>query len=68
MLLWYTEKMTFTYSFPPETPMPDRDNCATFPRRLGLPLPEASGQLTYYVPALAAVGSEWHPKEDENVQ
>ena len=65
-LLWYTEKKTFDYSFPPEEPLPDRDNCATFPRRLGLPLPEPTGQLTYYVSALAEGGSEWHPKEDED--
>jgi hypothetical protein len=29
-LKWYDEKTLFTYSFPPEEPQPDRDNCATF--------------------------------------
>lgn len=67
-LLWYTRKKAFNYSFPPEEPLPDRDNCATFPRRLGLPLPEKTGQLTYFIPALAAMGSEWQPKENEHDQ
>jgi hypothetical protein len=62
-LLWYTEQKSFSYSFPPEEPLPDRDNCATFPRRLGLRLPEATGKLAFYIPALAERGSEWHPKE-----
>jgi filamentous hemagglutinin len=64
VLQWYTEQVEFRYSFPAETPMDDRDNCATFPRRLGLPLPETSGQLRVYIPALAERGSKWHPKEN----
>jgi hypothetical protein len=67
-LLWYTEETTFLYSFPPETPMPDRDNCATFPRNLGLPLPELTGQLQNYVPILAERGTTWHPEEVEDDQ
>jgi len=62
-MLWYTEETTFLYSFPPEALLPDRDNCATFPRRLGLPLPEPTGQLLYYVPVLIERGTAWVPKE-----
>jgi hypothetical protein len=65
VLSWYTDRQMFTYSFPDETTDPNNDNCATFPRRLGLPLPELTGQLGYYIPALAAQGSEWHPGESE---
>jgi hypothetical protein len=67
-LLWYTEKKVFVYSFPPEELHPDRDNCATFPRRLGLPLPEETGQLVSYIPILAERGTEWHLQEDDNDQ
>lgn len=58
---WYTEKTVFAYSFPNEDP--DTDNCATFPRRLGLPLPEPSGHLVYYVKALMAEGERWFPED-----
>lgn len=64
--LWYTEQKTFPYAFPSEELTPDSDNCATFPRRLGLPLPEPTGQLVAYVPRLAASGQRWQPKEDTN--
>jgi hypothetical protein len=63
---WYTEKKLFDYSFPPEQPLPDRDNCATFPRRLGLPLPETTGKLTFYIPAMAANGSKWKPEGSDD--
>jgi hypothetical protein len=58
---WYTQETVFIYAFPPrdQEPHPDRDNCATFPRRLGLPLPEVSGQITKYILALESIGEEW---------
>jgi len=61
---WYTEKIVFTYAFPKrgQPPLPDRDNCATFPRRLALPLPEPTGQLTRYSLILEAQGTRWKPK------
>lgn len=60
-LQWYTEKTVFTYAFPErgQPPLPDRDNCATFPRRLTLPLPETTGQLTRYIEALERAGTRW---------
>jgi hypothetical protein len=67
-MLWYTEQKTFLYSFPPEELLPDRDNCATFPRRLGLPLLEVTGQLVFLIPKLAEQGTEWHPQEDDDDQ
>lgn len=65
-LLWYTERKEFTYSFPAEELLPDRDNCATFPRRLGLALPEETGQLFLFVAALAEYGEVWPMREDDD--
>lgn len=64
-LEWYTKEEKFTYAFPPigKPPLPERDNCATFPRRLGLPLPEPTGQLTRYIEALKNIGTQWKPEE-----
>lgn len=62
---WYTEKTTFTYAFPSrgmDSPT-DQDNCATFPRRLGLSIPEPTGQLVKYMAALEAIGQRWEPSE-----
>jgi hypothetical protein len=42
--------------------MPDRDNCATFPRRLELPLLDPIGQIKDYVRALEMQGEPWQPK------
>lgn len=53
----------FAYSFPPDKPMTDQDNCATFPRRLGLPLLDPIGQIKDYVRALERRGEVWKPKE-----
>lgn len=61
-ITWYTEKQVFPYAFPPDEPMPDRDNCATFPRRLGLPLLDPVGQIKDYVRALEMQGEPWKPK------
>lgn len=67
-LQWYNDGTTFSYAFPrqgDDTPT-DRDNCATFPRRLGLPLPEPSGQLIKYISALESVDEHWTPEEKES--
>lgn len=61
-ITWYTEKQVFAYAFPPDELMPDRDNCATFPRRLGLPLLDPVGQIKEYVRALETHGEPWKPK------
>ena len=63
-LQWYTEKTVFTYAFPErgQPPLPDRDNCATFPRRLALPLPEPTGQLARYMLILETEGTRWKPE------
>lgn len=61
-ITWYTEKQVFAYAFPPDEPLPNRDNCATFPRRLGLPLLDPIGQIKDYVRALETRGERWKPK------
>ena len=61
---WYTDGKVFMYSFPPAEPKTDRDNCATFPRKLGLLLPEPTGNLREYIPALQANGEIWTPEGD----
>lgn len=61
-LAWYTEQKVFIYAFPPDEPQPDRDNCATFPRRLGLPLLDPVGQIKDYVRVMEAQGKPWKPK------
>ncbi len=58
---WYNEKRVFAYAFPPDEPMPDRDNCATFPRRLGLPVLDPVGQIKDYVRELQSQGEPWKP-------
>jgi hypothetical protein len=65
---WYTEGTVFTYTFPVRGQLPgsDRDNCATFPRRLGLPIPEPSGQLTKYVAELEKAAERWSPREEQS--
>jgi hypothetical protein len=61
-ITWYNKGKVFAYAFPPDEPMPDRDNCATFPRRLGLPLLDPIGQIKDYVRVLEAQGELWKPK------
>jgi hypothetical protein len=61
-LQWYNEKRVFPYAFPPDEPKADRDNCATFPRRLGLPVFNPVGQIKDYVRVLEARGQAWSPK------
>jgi hypothetical protein len=61
-ITWYNQHKVFAYVFPSDEPMPDRDNCATFPRRLGLPLLDRVGQIKDYVRALQEQGEQWKPK------
>jgi hypothetical protein len=61
-IAWYNERRIFTYAFPSEDDVENRDNCATFPRRLDIPLPEPTGNLRDYMPALQAQGKRWREK------
>jgi hypothetical protein len=61
-IAWYNEQNVFVYAFPPDKRMPDRDNCATFPDRLGLPLLDPIGQIKDYVRVLEQQGEVWKPK------
>jgi len=63
---WYDERKTFTYAFPSDEFAETRDNCATFPRRLGLSLPEPTGNLREYMPALQMNGERWLAKGDQD--
>lgn len=59
---WYNKKRIFPYALPLPSREIEWDNCATFPRRLGLDLPETSGQLLRYIPILQAGGRLWKPR------
>lgn len=59
---WYNERKAFIYAFPSEEAAADRDNCATFPRQLGISLPEPTGNLREYIPALKMNGEAWIPE------
>jgi hypothetical protein len=61
VMTWYNEGETFLYAFPIRPLMDDRDNCATFPRRLGLPVLDDIGQIRDYVAALKQRGEVWTP-------
>jgi hypothetical protein len=57
------------YMFPPRTPEglpmsmpPGCANCATFPRELGIPIPEETGQLSRYIDELKQLGTLWQHK------
>lgn len=63
---WYNERQTFIYAFPSDEFTDNRDNCATFPRQLGIPLPEPTGNLREYIPALQADGERWRAKGEED--
>jgi hypothetical protein len=57
---WYRlpEKVNGEY-----VPMPPQcNNCATWPRTLGLPLPENTGWLHRYIPILEKLGTIWNPQ------
>jgi hypothetical protein len=62
---WYTEGVNFPYAFPQEGS--NTDNCATFPRQLGMTLPEPTGQLQEYVKALQGAGDRWKAKGQADV-
>jgi len=50
------------YRFPAlggELMPPECNNCATWPRTLGVPLPEGTGQLRDYIELLKALGFPW---------
>ena len=59
---WYTAKKVLAYAFPADEPVPDHDNRATFPRRLGLPQLDPIGQIKDYVRILEEQGEPWKPK------
>lgn len=65
-IAWYNEGKIFMYAFPSDEFAESRDNCATFPRQLGIPLPELTGNLREYIPALQANGTRWQAKGDSN--
>jgi hypothetical protein len=46
---WYNENKKAIYGFPGES---DRENCATFLTRFGIPLPAQSGQLRVFIRAM----------------
>lgn len=56
---WYGQQQEFLYAFPNDDA--ETDTCATFPRRLGILLPEESGYLVYYVRVLQENGRRWSP-------
>lgn len=60
---WHWEQNIFPYMLPPKVPTENWDNCATFPRRLGLSIPESTGQLFWYIEALRHQGNRWIPKD-----
>ncbi|HEM7890234.1 MULTISPECIES: PAAR domain-containing protein [Burkholderia] len=51
------------YQWPPKSgEWPENNyNCATFPGRLGIPIPEGTGKLQNYMPELEKVGTPWMP-------
>jgi hypothetical protein len=64
---WHHTGEIFPYSWPERRnrPMlPDRDNCGTFPRRLGLAISETTGRMGLYIKAMIAGGAiEWESEE-----
>jgi hypothetical protein len=58
-ILWYTDKTIFDYGFPPDAPKPNQDNCATFPRRLGLQTLDAVGQIRDVMENIRQRGEVW---------
>jgi uncharacterized Zn-binding protein involved in type VI secretion len=38
-------------------------NCATYPSQMGIPIPETTGNMRSYMPALEKLGVPWVPKE-----
>ena len=56
---WYTQGKIAAYGFPGPASGIEVNNCATFPKVLGLPIPEETGQLSVYIPQLEALGELW---------
>jgi hypothetical protein len=61
-LTWYNEGKIFPYGLPAKDQT--WDNCATFPRQLGIALPEATGNLYLYMGILKKEGSVWQVEEE----
>lgn len=61
-LQWYNEGKIFPYGLPAKDQT--WDNCATFPRQLGISLPEETGSLYLYIAELKQKGHAWKPEED----
>jgi hypothetical protein len=61
-LKWYNEGKIFPYGLPATNQT--WDNCATFPRHLGLPLPETTGNLYLYIRILSKIGVPWQMEEE----
>lgn len=50
------------YGFPKaDNPNPCAFNCATYPSKLGIPIPEETGNMRSYVPALKDLSKPWKP-------
>jgi hypothetical protein len=65
---WYNQGTVFTYGFPVD-PLPlKRDNCASFPRKLNLPVLDLAeiGKIEDYVKVLKQEAHLWKPEEDKN--
>lgn len=61
---WYNNHTEFLYAFPSldnDDEESITDNCATFPRRVGIPIPEETGNLRDYIPLLQENGKRWRP-------
>lgn len=61
-ITWYNEVKIFLYGLPAINQT--WDNCATFPRQLGLPLPETTGNLYLYIGILKKLGHPWRMEEE----
>lgn len=62
---WYTQKREALYNLPEQQPPEFQDgeyNCATFPSKLGVTIPIASGRLRLYVEIMKIRGAKrWIP-------
>lgn len=68
VMQWYNERTVFTYVFPVDPLPAERDNCASFPRKLNLPVldPTRIGKIEDYVKFLKQEARLWKPEEDKN--
>lgn len=65
----HSERETHWYQLPQrdinQEPLPMEDgvdNCATYPRTLGLPIPENTGTLADYIEVMKQLGEFWKPE------